>query len=116
MKTEPKEDTDLLGINKNNVLNIGTDTTTKRIEDYQGPPDGGFRAYLIVLGSFLTNGLLFGVINSYSVIYTVLQKRLEIENVPNSESKACKLMILILLLVTLATIKLNEKLRILVKI
>ncbi|XP_013173475.1 PREDICTED: monocarboxylate transporter 10 [Papilio xuthus] len=88
MEIEPKENTDLLGINKNNVLNIGTDTSPKRHEDLQGPPDGGFRAYLIVLGSFLTNGLLFGVINSYSVIYTVLQNRLENENVPNSESKA----------------------------
>lgn len=52
------------------------------------PPDGGLRAYTVVLGSFLTNGLIFGVINSYSVIYTVLQKRLEDENVPNSESRA----------------------------
>ncbi|XP_045498896.1 monocarboxylate transporter 10 [Colias croceus] len=52
------------------------------------PPDGGFRAYSIVIGSFLTNGLLFGVINSYSVIYTVLQKRLRDENVPNADSKA----------------------------
>ncbi|XP_047520126.1 monocarboxylate transporter 10 [Pieris napi] len=52
------------------------------------PPDGGFRAYSIVIGSFLTNGLLFGVINSFSVIYTVLNKQLHDENVPDAESKA----------------------------
>ncbi|XP_068633957.1 monocarboxylate transporter 10 [Battus philenor] len=88
MEREPKENTDLLSNNKvkNNILNIEPATSCDEV--LQGPPDGGFRAYLIVLGSFLTNGLLFGVINSYSVIYTVLQKRLENENVPNSESKA----------------------------
>ncbi|CAK1555136.1 unnamed protein product [Leptosia nina] len=52
------------------------------------PPDGGFRAYSIVIGSFLTNGLIFGVINSYSVIFTVLKKQLLDQNIPNAESKA----------------------------
>ncbi|CAH2084815.1 unnamed protein product [Euphydryas editha] len=57
-------------------------------EPSREPPDGGLRAYMIIGGSFLTNGLIFGVINSYSVIYTVLQQRLQNENVPNSESRA----------------------------
>lgn len=91
METEPKESTDLLRTNKNNVLKIEPDSNITNNEDLSGPPDGGLRAYLIVIGSFLTNGLLFGVINSYSVIYTILQKQLQNENVPNSESKACKL-------------------------
>ncbi|XP_034829296.1 monocarboxylate transporter 10 [Maniola hyperantus] len=55
---------------------------------YREPPDGGFRAYTIILGSFLTNGLVFGIINSYSVIYIVLQKKLEAENVSNAGSRA----------------------------
>ncbi|CAH2229084.1 jg2529 [Pararge aegeria aegeria] len=50
------------------------------------PPDGGFRAYMIILGSFLTNGLVFGIINSYSVIYKVLEKNIADEKVSNSES------------------------------
>ncbi|XP_023934138.2 monocarboxylate transporter 10 [Bicyclus anynana] len=52
------------------------------------PPDGGFRAYMIILASFLTNGLVFGIINSYSVIYNVLQKKLIDEKVSNAESRA----------------------------
>ncbi|CAH0586917.1 unnamed protein product [Chrysodeixis includens] len=52
------------------------------------PPDGGLMAWMIVLASFLVNGILFGVINSYSIIYTVFEKHLRDTGVANSESKA----------------------------
>jgi len=54
------------------------------------PADGGFRAWLVVLSSFLINGLLFGIINSYSVIYLELQRNLEQSGMSDSSSKACK--------------------------
>ncbi|XP_020295253.1 monocarboxylate transporter 10 isoform X2 [Pseudomyrmex gracilis] len=41
-----------------------------------GPPDGGFRAWMIMIGSFTINGLIFSIINTYSLIYPELQKRL----------------------------------------
>lgn len=85
MDTEPKESSDLLtGRNK-----LETNGNISH-ETQRGPPDGGIRAYAVMVGSFLTNGLLFGVINSYSVIYTVLEKQLKDEGVHNSESQACK--------------------------
>jgi len=40
------------------------------------PPDGGLRAWMIMIGSFTINGVLFGIINTYSLIYPELQKRL----------------------------------------
>ncbi|XP_076243451.1 monocarboxylate transporter 10-like protein kar isoform X2 [Calliopsis andreniformis] len=40
------------------------------------PPDGGLRAWMIMIGSFHINGVLFSVINTYSLIYLELQKRL----------------------------------------
>ncbi|XP_076167618.1 monocarboxylate transporter 10-like protein kar isoform X2 [Ptiloglossa arizonensis] len=40
------------------------------------PPDGGLRAWMIMIGSFVINGVLFSVINTYSLIYLELQKRL----------------------------------------
>lgn len=40
------------------------------------PPDGGMRAWMIMIGSFVINGVLFSIINSYSLIYLELQKRL----------------------------------------
>ncbi|XP_059473732.1 monocarboxylate transporter 10 isoform X2 [Neocloeon triangulifer] len=52
------------------------------------PADGGFRAWLVVLSSFLINGLIFGIINSYSVIYFDLQKNLEANGIHDSSYKA----------------------------
>ncbi|KYN03577.1 PREDICTED: monocarboxylate transporter 10 isoform X1 [Cyphomyrmex costatus] len=40
------------------------------------PPDGGLRAWMIMIGSFTINGVLFSIINTYSLIYQELQKRL----------------------------------------
>jgi len=40
------------------------------------PPDGGLRAWMIMIGSFTINGVLFSIINTYSLIYPELQKRL----------------------------------------
>ncbi|CAL7940712.1 unnamed protein product [Xylocopa violacea] len=40
------------------------------------PPDGGMRAWTIMIGSFVINGVLFSIINTYSLIYLELQKRL----------------------------------------
>ena len=37
-------------------------------------PDGGFLAWIIVLGSFLANGIIFGVINCYGVMFKSIQQ------------------------------------------
>ncbi|XP_021937048.1 monocarboxylate transporter 10 isoform X2 [Zootermopsis nevadensis] len=52
------------------------------------PPDGGTRAWLVMIASFLCNGILFGVINTYSVIYVDLQKKLEDKGITEASSKA----------------------------
>lgn len=54
------------------------------------PPDGGARAYLVMVCAFLCNGILFGIINSYSVIYLSLQTQLKESGDPAASSKACK--------------------------
>ncbi|KAL0830644.1 hypothetical protein ABMA28_002782 [Loxostege sticticalis] len=83
MESEPREATDLLAGSQKTEANGNSNHASKR-----GPPDGGFRAYAVMVGSFLTNGLLFGVINSYSVIFTELVKKLNDANIPNAESRA----------------------------
>ncbi|CAH0399843.1 unnamed protein product [Chilo suppressalis] len=83
MEPRSRESTDLLSSNQKREANGNLGNTQK-----SDPPDGGFKAYAVMIGSFLTNGLLFGVINSYSVIYTELVKELKIANVPNPESRA----------------------------
>ncbi|OXU27002.1 hypothetical protein TSAR_014654 [Trichomalopsis sarcophagae] len=54
----------------------------------QEPPDGGWRAWSIMVGSFLINGILFSVINTYSFIYLDLQKRLQEKGETEVSSKA----------------------------
>ncbi|XP_058798136.1 monocarboxylate transporter 10 isoform X2 [Phymastichus coffea] len=52
------------------------------------PPDGGLRAWSIMLGSFVINGVLFSIINSYSLIYTELQQRLKSAGEDEASTKA----------------------------
>lgn len=52
------------------------------------PPDGGSRAWLVMIGSFFCNGIIFGVINSYGVIFKELYEDLKMKNVSDASSKA----------------------------
>lgn len=52
------------------------------------PPDGGLRAWMIMIGSFTINGVLFSIINTYSLIYPELQKRLTEAGETEVSSKA----------------------------
>lgn len=56
-------------------------------------PDGGVRAWLIVFASFCCNGVIFGVVNCYSVIYVQLKAKLEQDGVAVSSSKAGNLFV-----------------------
>lgn len=52
------------------------------------PPDGGLRAWLVVFSSFLCNGILFGIINTYGIIYVTLQERMTQSGDTDASSKA----------------------------
>ena len=54
------------------------------------PPDGGLHAWIIVMASFLTNGIIFGIHNCYGIIYLRLKTELEESGVSNAATKACK--------------------------
>ncbi|CAO1410088.1 unnamed protein product [Diamesa tonsa] len=52
------------------------------------PPDGGYRAWIVLVSAFLCNGILFGVINSYSVIFMSLQRQLDANGDKEASAKA----------------------------
>lgn len=52
------------------------------------PPDGGSRAWVVMVSAFLCNGILFGIINTYSVVYMSLQKQLKEKGDEGASSKA----------------------------
>lgn len=66
-------------------------TDVTRVDFGHKPPaDGGSRAWVVMLGSFFCNGILFGVINSYGVLYNEFHDNLEKRNVMNASGKAGK--------------------------
>ncbi|XP_017085059.2 monocarboxylate transporter 10 isoform X2 [Drosophila eugracilis] len=52
------------------------------------PPDGGARAWLVMVSAFLCNGIIFGFINTYGVIHSLLTDRLTKLGDPEASSKA----------------------------
>ncbi|KAH0546261.1 monocarboxylate transporter 10 [Cotesia glomerata] len=54
----------------------------------QNPPDGGVRAWMILLGSFIINGVLFSIINSYSLMQVQLTEKLKDLGETSAEAKA----------------------------
>ncbi|XP_016985107.1 monocarboxylate transporter 10 isoform X2 [Drosophila rhopaloa] len=52
------------------------------------PPDGGARAWLVMVSAFLCNGIIFGFINTYGVIHSLLSDRLTKLGDPEASSKA----------------------------
>lgn len=55
------------------------------------PPDGGIRAWTVVLSSFIINGILFSIINTYTFIYQELSEEMKSQGDENSSTKACEL-------------------------
>lgn len=54
------------------------------------PPDGGMRAWLVMISAFLCNGVIFGIINTYGVIHKLLTERLQEQGDTDASSKAGK--------------------------
>lgn len=73
----------------NHVVVVPAKAREKKVEPIE-PPDGGTRAYLVMISAFLCNGILFGIINTYSVIYLSLQRQLLDSGDSAASSKACK--------------------------
>lgn len=52
------------------------------------PPDGGARALCVMFSAFLCNSIIFGIINTYGIIYGELHKNLREANDSEAGSKA----------------------------
>lgn len=51
------------------------------------PPDGGF-GWIVMIAAFTCNGILFGIINCYCVIYSSIQRQLTEKGDTEASSKA----------------------------
>lgn len=86
-------DKTLSGMQRKSIDAAGLANNRKEISEKEChvPPDGGARAWLIMIGSFVINGVLFSVINTYSLIYLELQNRLIENGETEASSKAGEL-------------------------
>lgn len=70
----------------------GGEKVEVRVEPATGVAlEGGLRGWLVVVASFLCNGIIFGVINSVGVIYGKIQETLLEAGDEDASAKACKL-------------------------
>ncbi|KAG0726833.1 hypothetical protein GWK47_035810 [Chionoecetes opilio] len=51
------------------------------------PPDGGMRAWAVMLAAFLCNGIIFGIINTSGITYNKIATRLQEQGDPNAAFK-----------------------------
>lgn len=72
----------------NNNVQIVQETNRQDDDEEKKAPDGGTRAWLVMIGSFFCNGIIFGVINSYGVLYTEIQEQLQTAGISEASSKA----------------------------
>lgn len=70
------------------VDQTGSNVQKKENHQIHVPADGGSRAWVVMLGSFFCNGILFGVVNSYGVLYSEFHDNLQRRNVSNAAGKA----------------------------
>lgn len=53
-------------------------------------PDGGTRAWCVMISAFFCNSIIFGIINTYGIVYIKIHQYLEESGDPEAASKACK--------------------------
>jgi len=51
------------------------------------PPDGGFWAWVVMGSCFLVNGIIFGIINTFGILFVQLKKDMEVAGVEDAASK-----------------------------
>lgn len=101
---EPITNTDLTGVENGHIqmMNSGEPTLAEKVamQNYDVPahvlafvpPDGGGRAWLVMVASFACNGIIFGTINSSGLIYEKLVERLQADGDVNAAFKASMMM------------------------
>lgn len=79
-----------IGIGNGTAANHNNNNNDKHKRDYvnEPPPDGGARAWCVMVSAFLCNSILFGIINTCGTIYLRLQEELTQSGDTEASSKA----------------------------
>lgn len=80
--TENGADIPFLDVGSSTISN-GEKSTTRSKQ----PPDGGFWAWLVMASCFLANGIVFGIINTFGILFVKLKKDMEDAGVEDAATK-----------------------------
>uniref|UniRef100_A0A1A9ZXQ5 Major facilitator superfamily (MFS) profile domain-containing protein n=1 Tax=Glossina pallidipes TaxID=7398 RepID=A0A1A9ZXQ5_GLOPL len=69
-------------------IEVHIETPPRRNIFDKEPPDGGVRAWSVMVSAFICNGVIFGIINTYGVIHSLLTDRLAEQGDTEASSKA----------------------------
>lgn len=72
--------------NSDRDSDIPSRTPSDHPDDPQ-PPDGGFWAWLVLVGCFLVNGIIFGIINTFGILFVQLKKDMDAAGVEDAATK-----------------------------
>lgn len=86
---ETKADTPLMAESRAATSENSSDTASEKYSD-QEPPDGGCWAWLVLIGCFLVNGIIFGIINTFGILFVRLKEDMEKTGVEDAASKCGK--------------------------
>ena len=91
METESKARTPLMENDDSSTASVSdknSDKVSRTSEDNENqPPDGGFWAWLVLLSCFLVNGIIFGIINTFGILFVQLKKDMDEAGVEDAATK-----------------------------
>ena len=90
---ETKQDTPLMETSSDTQSDKQSDKMSRTcdLHDPQ-PPDGGFWAWLVLVGCFLVNGIIFGIINTFGILFVQLKKDMVAAGVEDAATKCGKIL------------------------
>ena len=98
-------DTPLMeGANHNN-----SDTNSNNDVTQPQPPDGGFWAWLVLVSCFLVNGIIFGIINTFGILFVQLKIDLDEAGVEDAATKCGNVMTLLYSLYLISNISKRQQ-------
>jgi len=85
---ETKQDTPLMETSSDTQSDKHSDKMSRTCDlDDPQPPDGGFWAWLVLVGCFLVNGIIFGIINTFGILFVQLKKDMVAAGVEDAATK-----------------------------
>ena len=90
---ETKQDTPLMETSSDTQSDKHSDKMSRTCDlDDPQPPDGGFWAWLVLVGCFLVNGIIFGIINTFGILFVQLKKDMVAAGVEDAATKCGKIL------------------------